>query len=392
MNWPTTSLGEIAKISSGDGAPQDRSVFGGSGLPFIRAGSLAPLMDGFDENQLELISADEASKRRMRTYPSGTIVFAKSGMSSTKGLVYELKGPAHVVNHLAALECGDEVYPRFLLRWLQANSPARLIANPAYPSIKISAIRSESIPLPPLAEQKKIAAILDAADDLRAKRRESLSQLDSLLQSTFLDMFGDPVTNPMGWPKRLLSETCSKITDGTHHSPPTFDSGVPYITAKHIKADGLRFFDDPWYVTPEHHKKIFARCDPRHGDVLYIKDGVTTGIAVVNRYDFEFSMLSSLALLRPLESSISNEYLCAYLNAERNKSVLTSRMGGAAIKRLTLVKIKAFEIPIPPLDLQNRFAAIVDTVEQQKAKQRVHLEELDTLFASLQSRAFTGKL
>ena len=72
------------------------------------------------------------------------------------------------------------------------------------------------IPLPPLAEQKRIAGILDAADALRAKRREALAELDTLLQSTFLDMFGDPVTNPMGWEVRELKETKSRNSDRAH--------------------------------------------------------------------------------------------------------------------------------------------------------------------------------
>ena len=77
-----------------------------------------------------------------------------------------------------------------------------------------SLLKSLRIPLPPLAEQKRIAGILDAADALRAKRREALAQLDTLLQSTFLDMFGDPVTNPMGWPPTSLSAISEELRDG----------------------------------------------------------------------------------------------------------------------------------------------------------------------------------
>jgi type I restriction enzyme S subunit len=253
-------------------------------------------------------------------------------------------------------------------------------------------LKEIEIPLPPLAEQKRIAAILDAADALRAKRHESLAELDNLLQSTFLHMFGDPLTNPMGWEIKNLSEVCSKITDGTHHSPPVCDSGIPYITAKHLKKDGLKFFASPWFISPKHHAEIFARCDPRPGDVLYIKDGATTGIAAVNRYDFEFSMLSSLALLRPSVSFIYGEYLCAYLNNDRNKTHLIENMGGAAIKRFTLAKIKKFRVPVPPLPLQHHFAITVQSIEQQKARMQAHLAELDALFASLQARAFNGKL
>lgn len=248
------------------------------------------------------------------------------------------------------------------------------------------------IPLPPLPVQKRIAAILDAADALRAKRRESIEQLDSLIQSTFLEMFGDPVTNPKGWDVVPLGKACTKITDGTHHSPPTLSEGVPYVTAKHIKQNQICFFDDPWFVEAKHHEEIYSRCDPRLGDVLYIKDGATTGIAAVNRYDFPFSMLSSVALLRTDGTHLHAEFLTAWLNSPTTKKTLLGYMGGAAIRRLTLAKIKSFDVPLPPLELQTRFASIVESIEQQKTRLKAHLAELDTLFASLQSRAFNGEL
>ena len=88
------------------------------------------------------------------------------------------------------------------------------INNGGNPKEHLSPNLELQIPLPPLAEQKRIAGILDAADALRAKRREALAQLDTLLQSTFLDMFGDPVTNPMGWEVRELKETKSRVQIG----------------------------------------------------------------------------------------------------------------------------------------------------------------------------------
>lgn len=293
----------------------------------------------------------------------------------------------------------EDFDPSFI-KWLLGGEPIRLY----YDSISFGAVprrrraKTEDflelrLPhLPPLSEQKRIAAILDTADALRTKRQAALAKLDDLVQATFLDMFGDPVTNPKGWEVDFLGAVCDKITDGTHHSPPIQEEGVPYVTAKHLKQEGLKFFENPWYVSQEDHDAIFSRCDPKKGDVLYIKDGATTGIAAINQYDFPFSMLSSLALLRPKTNKFLSEYLCHYLNNERNKTHLMGNMGGAAIKRLTLAKIKKFVIPLPPLALQQQFASIVTKIEEQKSRMRTHLAELDTLFASLQSRAFKGEL
>jgi type I restriction enzyme S subunit len=176
-----------------------------------------------------------------------------------------------------------------------------------------------------------------------------------------------------------LANACLKITDGTHHSPPIVANGVPYVTAKHIKPDGIRFFDDPWYVSHQDHAEIYSRCDPKPGDVLYIKDGATTGVAAVNSYDFPFSMLSSVALLRPDPEVCDGRYLAAWLNSPRARREYLGSMGGAAIKRLTLAKIKAFRIPLPSLPEQKRIAAILDAADALRAQRRESIEQLDSL-------------
>jgi type I restriction enzyme S subunit len=184
-------------------------------------------------------------------------------------------------------------------------------------------------------------------------------------------------------PLLALDEVCLKITDGTHHSPPIAASGIPYVTAKHVKPEGLIFFEDPWYVSEADHSAIYSRCDPKKGDVLYIKDGATTGIAALNTYDFPFSMLSSVALLRPKPELCDSRFLCWWLNSPISKEKFIGQMGGAAIKRLTLAKIKRFEIPLPPLAEQRRIAEVLDKAEALRAKRRAALAQLDSLTQSL---------
>jgi type I restriction enzyme S subunit len=186
-----------------------------------------------------------------------------------------------------------------------------------------------------------------------------------------------------GWKTMPLAEACEKITDGTHHSPPIQPSGVPYVTAKHIKEDGLDFFSDPWFVSEDDHRAIFARCGPRPGDVLYIKDGATTGIAAVNRYAFEFTMLSSVALLRPRVATLTPEFLCHWLNAPIVKRRILGGMAGVAIRRLTLEKINAIRIPLPPVSEQRRIAEILDKADALRARRRAALAQLDTLTQSI---------
>jgi type I restriction enzyme S subunit len=370
MKWPIVELGNVAEVSTGDGAPQESNAFGKSGTPFIRAGSLSLLLNGATEDQLELISKDEAARRRMRAYPSQTIVFAKSGMSCTKGLIYEIKSPAHVVNHLAALICGRDLNHRFLLRWFEMHSPSRLIANPSYPSIKISDIRSERIPLPPLSEQKRIAAILDAADALRTKRRESLAQLDALLQSTFLTLFGDPVTNPMGLPKKTLENTF-QFTTGKLDSNAANEGGkYPFFTcARETFAIDKYAFD----------------CE-----ALLLAGNNANADYSVKHYKGKFNAYQRTYVITVDETILTYEY--SQFALEYMLGDLKRFSKGSNTKYLTMVILNHMPILVPSLDEQQKFAAIVESVERQKAAQRAHLAELDALFAALQHRAFRGEL
>lgn len=253
-------------------------------------------------------------------------------------------------------------------------------------------VESLDILVPPLPIQKQLAAILQKADAAREKRRQANQLTEQFLQSAFLEMFGDPVTNPRGWDRSSMEQVCSKVADGTHFSPPPQKAGIPYITAKHIKKHGMDFDSDPTYVAEERHREIYKRCDPIPGDVIYIKDGVTTGIAAVNRYDFQFSLLSSLALLRPTPGILKAEYLSAYLNAPSAKSVILRQMAGGAIKRLTVAKIKRLTVIVPPFAMQEKFALVVRKVESLRAKQKESQKELENLFNSLMQRAFRGEL
>ena len=177
-------------------------------------------------------------------------------------------------------------------------------------------------------------------------------------------MFGDPVQNPMGWEIKKLSDVCTKINDGTHKSPENYDTGdYKYITAKNIKESGFDF-SNITYVSKEVHDSIYSRCNPEMGDVLYIKDGVTTGIAMVNTLEEPFSLLSSVALLKQNKNFINGAFLAAQLNYPQKYKAIRENMGGAAITRLTIQKINIIPVVVPPLSLQNDFATFVHQIDK----------------------------
>ncbi|MFZ1641439.1 MAG: N-6 DNA methylase [Candidatus Contendobacter sp.] len=162
------------------------------------------------------------------------------------------------------------------------------------------------------------------------------------------------------FPKVRLGDACERIMDGTHFSPKSTEQGeFRYITAKNIKEWGLAL-DDVTYLTKADHDEIYRRCPVKKGDVLYIKDGATTGVATINPLDEEFSLLSSVAVLRGKVGVLDNRFLVSYLNSPIGKQHMLGMMSGVAISRLTLTKLNDAEIPLPPLDVQKEIAAEIE--------------------------------
>jgi type I restriction enzyme S subunit len=239
-----------------------------------------------------------------------------------------------------------------------------------------------TIPLPPLAEQKRIAAILDAADALRTKRRESLAQLDALLQSTFLTLFGDPVTNPMGWPLHSLKELGKVKTGGTPPSAKTgmFDGPIPFITPGDLGSGrpAKRSVTEAGAAEAE---------IVRAGATFVCCIGATIG--KMGKAEVRSSFNQQINAVE-WSKNVDDEYGLGVLNFFK-----TQIAKAGASTTLPILKKSSFEkirIPLPPLPLQQKFAAIVESIERQKTTQRAHLAELDALFAALQHRAFRGEL
>ena len=163
---------------------------------------------------------------------------------------------------------------------------------------------------------------------------------------------------PRNWIWAHLSDIVTKLTDGTHRSPPNSPTGdFPYITAKNIKNEGV-MLENMTFVSQKVHEEIFARCNPKKGDILYIKDGATTGVVTVNNLHEPFSMLSSVALLK-LPSCLFNRLIVEFLRSPFFYDQMRGFMKGAAITRVTLKRMAPALFPLPPLPEQHRIVAKV---------------------------------
>jgi len=273
----------------------------------------------------------------------------------------------------------DVLASRYLFQWVKAprfvDAMVKIATGANYPAVSDAKVKDSLIPLPPLPVQKRIAAILDAADALRAKRRESIEQLDSLVQATFLEMFGDPVTNPKGWEVRPFGQVASN-EDGKRVPVKQADreemqGRYPYYGASGVidHVDDY-LFEGERLLIGEDGANLLARSTPiafrAHGRYW------------VNNHAHVLAENGEASLV--------------FLETLINRLDLTQYVSGSAQPKLTQKSLNAIPIPLPPLPSQTRFASIVESIEQQKARLKAHLAELDTLFASLQSRAFNGEL
>ena len=142
---------------------------------------------------------------------------------------------------------------------------------------------------------------------------------------------------PSAWSWSTINDACLKVQDGTHFSPQNqlAQGDFRYITAKNIRPSGLDL-SNVSYLAEAEHRSIYKRCDPKKGDVLLVKDGVNTGDAAVNTLDEEFSLLSSVCLLRPRPELLFSQFLRYYLLSPVGYRMLTGQMTGTAIKRIIL--------------------------------------------------------
>jgi type I restriction enzyme, S subunit len=288
--------------------------------------------------------------------------------------------------------------PSYLFQWVKTKG---FIANmvqqatgASYPAVSDKIILESRLPLPPLAEQQRIAAILNKADALREKRRESIGQLDRLAESMFLHMFGEPVGNPRAWPTRRLSELTRKMGSGS--TPTGGDaaykkSGTALIRSMNVH-DGrfvrtnLAFIDE---AQAARLKNVIVEED----DVLLNITGASVArVCRAPRDALPARVNQHVMIIRPI-SGFSAVFLEAFLLTPSMKKHLL-KVGAAGATREAITKAEAEELKVitPPVEDQARFERSIRELQHLRKRFQSSLTRLDGLFTSLQNRAFAGEL
>jgi type I restriction enzyme S subunit len=313
-----------------------------------------------------------------------------TGRSGTLGKVHLVESdywPLNTALWVKDFHGNDPNWVFRLLSWMKLEDHTR---GTGVPTLNRNLVHVVEVPLPPLAEQRRIAAILDKADAIRRKRKQAIQYTEELLRATFLDMFGDPVTNPKGWETKSLESISERIIDCPHSTPKWTDEGVICLRTSNLTEGGWNW-DDTRFVTEEDYKERTSRSEILPGDIVLSREG-TVGIAAIVPPDWKLCMGQRLVQIRPEQSKITSLYLLQILLWQLSPERIGQLMRGSTSQHLNVKDLRSMKVRVPPISLQEQFSKIAAQLEAQNQKLVSSVQEKEYLFNSLLQRAFRGEL
>lgn len=383
--WEKRKLGEVFEIASG-GTPsrQCKEYYEDGNIPWIKTGDLKNKYIG-ELSDVEFITDIALKKSSAKLFPKKTVLIAMYG--ATIGASSILDFNASTNQACCAFMPNDNILSEFLYYYFLANKKhiVALGVGGGQPNVSAKILKELIMPLPQnYKEQQYVVKTLDTVSDIINLHKKSIEELDKLIQSTFYDMFGDPVSNDMGWEVEKLGVICD-VRDGTHDSPKYIENGYPLITSKNI-IDGKIDFTNVNFISKEDMEKINKRSLVSIGDIIMPMIG-TIGNPVILDIEEEFSV-KNVAIIKFTNDNIKNIYVKIILSTSLFTYFVNKSNRGGTQKFISLSDIRSLEIPIPPIPLQEKFANIVNHIEEQKAQVNKALEDSQMLFDSLMQEYF----
>ena len=349
------------------------------------------------------VAVAEAPSRARQIVKSGDILVStvRPNLNAVAVVPPELDGAIASTGFAVLRPDTTKVDGPYLLHWVCSPQFIRALVTRAtgasYPAVTEAVVRAAQLPLPPLAEQRRIAAVLDKADGIRRKRRESLKLLEEFLRSAFLEMFGDPVRNEQGWElvavERLASGDPGGVIIGPFGSDLKVgdyqDEGHPVVFVRDIKA-GRFEWSSSVYVSSAKFNQLAAH-QVRAGDVLVTKMGLPPGIAAVYDAAMPIGVVTADVIRMTCDpGSCVPEYVAAAINSPHGHAQVAKLTEGATRPKVTLRGFRALTLRLPPITLQRRYANVVASVKRCRDRCARASAASDALFDSLAQRAFGG--
>ena len=381
-------LGDICEIQSGGTPARSKRDYWENGtIPWVK---ISDIKGKHLENTEEFITAEGPKDAAAKVFPNRTILYT---IFATLGETCILDIDAATNQAIAGItiKC-DGVYREYLYYYLsslksEVNQMGRGVAQN---NINMSILRNLPIQLPPLDEQRHIAATLDKVTDLISKRRQQLDKLDELVKARFVEMFGDPESNDKNWPVLPMSKICSVGSSKRIYQSEQSSSGVPFwrisdltnlITTGTVTSE--------LYIPEERYKKLKSQGQvPAPGDILITSRGTLGQCYIVKVNDKFYFQDGMISWLSGYVDGVTPLYISYLFMMPGFRKQIDSMQAGSTVAYLSIAMIKKLKVMLPDIESQQQFASFVGKTEKAKTTISRSLEKLETLKKALMQECF----
>ena len=387
---PSAPLGDVCDIVGGGTPRRGNEAYFNGPIPWVKPTDITAVEDLFIERTGETISELGLQESSARLVPTGTVLLTTR---ATIGYTAVASKPVTTNQGLANLICGERLNPEYVAFWLrgQRSHLIRLAGGTTFKEISKSTLKQIKIPVPPLAEQRLIASILN-----RAARIENLcarvnKYLRDFTPALFIKMFGDPIENPKGWDTKPLKYVCDLAQYGTSKKADELPGGIPVLRMENVTYDGELDCTNLKYVAlSDAEIEKYVLCA---GDILFNRTNSKELVGKTGIWDGRFKAVAAsyFIRLRLDKSVVCPAYVWAFMNSGAMKRRLFNMARGAIGQaNINAKELKSLPLPIPPIDLQRRYAEIIERTHSAAVVTEISSNTASALSTSLMTRLLVG--
>ena len=387
-------LKDICSMQSGGTPSRSKSEFYTGNIPWAKISDLEKSNDGYIYETEEHITDEALKSINNRFFKVGTLLLAMYG---SVGKTAISKIDLSTNQAILGINIVDEkkVDIKYLRSWFTTIKEQLInrAVGAALANISLGIVKELEIPLPSIATQQRIAAILDQADAIIQNNRAIVQKYDALTQSLFLDMFGDPVRNEKGWEKRKLNEFLEVLVDvGSNGGNDWVSANIKMkdeedyaIMIRTTNLNKNDFKNNLKYVSKETYD-LFKKTKVFGGEIIMTKIGSAGDFWLMPNLNKPVSL--GLNQLMMTFNNLDKIFFFFFFSTDYGKKIINSKLNGATTKSITKTALRDLDILYPPITLQNQFAERVAVIEAQKQEAQLELAKSEELFQSLLQRAF----
>ncbi|MBD8614234.1 restriction endonuclease subunit S [Pseudomonas putida] len=393
MSWPRVKLGELCSLVTKGTTPTSVGLdFSARGIPFLRVQNISNSNVSLEDAlYIDHLAHETLGRSKIRP---GDFLITIAGTIGRTAIVPQDFPESNCNQAVAIIRIyEDKLWPKFLLHWLSTDDALGQISGrkvtATISNLSLGQIKELEVPLPSLPEQKRIAAILDKADTIRRKRQQAIQLADDFLRAVFLDMFGDPVTNPKGWEIKLSGELFS-LPPRIGTTTPVGGEGCLVVRVGEIGKPNINFNKCGRVRLSDSELEKFAL---RPGDTVLARaigsKNQLGKASFFSGYSEDVYIDSHVMRLRPDITLCNPEWFYRFISSAGGKALLQKAGGETAVQfNVNTKQASSLSIPMPPIELQNEFVVLCQEVSRTKARLERQADEVEMLFFFARSKCF----